>query len=324
MSDKNMYDVIIIGGGPAGLTAAIYLARARYRVLVIEKESFGGQVTITAEVVNYPGTGKISGAELTEHMRQQAEDFGAEFMFSEVTGIEVYDDIKTVHTWSGDLKCFGILLATGAHPRPVGFKGEEEFKGHGVAYCATCDGEFFTGKQVFVVGGGFAAAEESVFLTKYARNVTVLMRGDKFKCAKSAADAAMNNEKITVLPNTEVEEVSGDMIIRKLKYKNNVTGEETVYESPNEIFGVFVFAGYQPETSLVKGLAELSEAGYVITDRNQQTTVEGLYAAGDVCVKNLRQVVTATADGAIAATSLEKYAAAMQEKTGIIPELPVK
>ena len=320
---KDMYDVIIIGGGPAGLSAAIYLARARYRVLVVEKENFGGQITITAQVVNYPGTGEISGAELTENMRRQAEAFGAEFLFSEVTRIDTDKDIKTVSTSRGDLKCFGVLLATGAHPRAVGFKGEQEFKGHGVAYCATCDGEFFTGKHVFVIGGGFAAAEESVFLTKYAKSVTILIRGDDFKCAKSAADEARNNEKITVVTNVEVLEASGDNIIRKLIYKNRLTGETTVYEAPNnEIFGVFVFAGYEPATDLVKGIADINEQGYVITDSNQKTSVDGLYAAGDVCVKKLRQVVTATADGAIAATELEKYAAAMQEKTGIIPKIP--
>ena len=169
----NFYDVVVIGGGPAGLTAALYLARARYRVVVVEKDHFGGQITITSEVVNYPGVGRTSGTELTETMRKQAEGFGAEFLLAEVTGLELSGDIKTVRTGRGDLRCFGVLLATGAHPRMVGFQGEEQFRGRGVAYCATCDGEFFTGKDVFVVGGGFAAAEESVFLTKYARQVTI-------------------------------------------------------------------------------------------------------------------------------------------------------
>ena len=171
--NENLYDVIIIGGGPAGLTAAIYLARACYRVIVIEKEKFGGQITITSEVVNYPGVRKTSGSELTESMRKQAESFGAEFMLTEVKEINVEGDIKEGITERGKFKCFGILLATGAHPRMIGFAGEEEFKGHGVAYCATCDGEFFTGKEVFVVGGGFAAAEESVFLPKSASHVTI-------------------------------------------------------------------------------------------------------------------------------------------------------
>lgn len=166
---ENLYDVVVIGGGPAGLTAALYLARARYRVVVVEKEHFGGQITITSEVVNFPGVERASGAALTETMRKQAESFGAEFLLAEVTELDMTGDVKTVQTSRGELRCFGVLLATGAHPRTVGFRGEEHFRGRGVAYCATCDGEFFTGKDVFVVGGGFAAAEESVFLTKYAR-----------------------------------------------------------------------------------------------------------------------------------------------------------
>ena len=177
---KTLYDVIVIGGGPAGLTAALYLARARYSVLVVEKEKFGGQINITADVVNYPGVMQGSGTEITETMRRQAESFGAEFLLAEVTGLDMQGDLKTVHTSKGDVKAFGVLLATGAHPRKVGFKGEEEFKGRGVAYCATCDGEFFTGMDIFVVGGGFAAAEEAVFLTRYARSVTILVRSDDF------------------------------------------------------------------------------------------------------------------------------------------------
>ena len=322
---KNLYDVIILGGGPAGLTAALYLARAKYRTLVLEKEKFGGQITITHEVVNYPGVMKTTGEALTETMRRQAESFGAEFMLAEAEGLELDGAIKTVKTARGDLKAFGILLATGAHPRMVGFKGEADFRGRGVAYCATCDGEFFTGKEVFVVGGGFAAAEEAVFLTKYARHVNILIRKDDFSCAASVADSARNHPKITVLTNTEVEEVSGDQSLRAIRYRNNRTGEVTEYRDPKgDNIGVFVFAGYQPATKLVKGLAELNEQGYVVTDRNMKTSVDGLYAAGDVCVKSLRQVVTAVGDGALAATELERYAAAMHEKTGLYPEMPQK
>ena len=323
-SMENLYDVVVIGGGPAGLTAALYLARARYRVVVVEKDHFGGQITITAEVVNYPGVGRTSGTELTETMRKQAEGFGAEFLLAEVTGLDLSGDVKTVRTSRGDLKCFGVLLATGAHPRMVGFQGEEQFRGRGVAYCATCDGEFFTGKDVFVVGGGFAAAEESVFLTKYARHVTILIRGDDFSCAQATADAARNHEKITVLPNTEVEEVSGDTTLRFLRYRNTKTGHVTKYHAAEgETFGVFVFAGYEPATELVRGLAELNEQGYILTDRSQKTTTDGLYAAGDVCVKPLRQVVTAVGDGALAATELERLCAAMQAKTSLHPQRPV-
>ena len=313
---ENLYDVIIVGGGPAGLTAALYLARAKYRVLVLEKEQFGGQIAITHEVVNYPGIAKTSGKALTDTIQQQAEHFGAEFILTEATGFDLNGDIKTVHTNKGDYRCFGILLATGAHPRTVGFKGEEEHKGRGVAYCATCDGEFFTGKEIFVVGGGYAAAEESVFLTKFARHVTILVRKDDFSCAASVAEQAKNHEKITVLTNTVMEEVSGENGLTYARYKNTVTGEVTEVKR-EESFGVFVFAGYAPATDAVKGIVELNEQGYILTDASQKTSAEGVYAAGDVCIKPLRQVVTATSDGALAATELEKYVAAIHRKTGL-------
>ena len=306
------------------MTAALYLARARYRVVVVEKDHFGGQITITSEVVNFPGVERTSGAALTESMRKQAESFGAEFLLAEVTGLDLTGDVKTVRTSRCDLKCFGVLLATGAHPRMVGFQGEEQFRGRGVAYCATCDGEFFTDKDVFVVGGGFAAAEESVFLTKYARHVTILIRGDGFTCAQATADAARNHEKITVLTNTVVEEVSGDTALRFIRYRNTRTGQVTKHHAADgETFGVVVFAGSEPATVLTKGLADLNEQGYVLTDRSQKTTADGLYAAGDVCVKPLRQVVTAVGDGALAATELERLCAAMQARTGLRPQQPV-
>ena len=317
----NLYDVIIVGGGPAGLTAALYLARAKYRVLVLEKEQFGGQIAITHEVVNYPGIAKTSGKGLTDTIQQQAERFGAEFQMAEATGFDLSADVKTVRTDKGDYRCFGILLATGAHPRTVGFKGEEEHKGRGVAYCATCDGEFFTGKEIFVVGGGYAAAEESVFLTKFARHVTILVRKDDFSCAASVADQAKNHEKITVLTNTVMEEVSGENGLTYARYKNTVTSEVTEYKS-EESFGVFVFAGYAPATEAVKGIVELNEQGYIVTDASQKTSAEGVYAAGDVCIKPLRQVVTATSDGALAATELEKYVAAVHRKTGLRADAP--
>ncbi|MDD6207774.1 MAG: FAD-dependent oxidoreductase [Clostridiales bacterium] len=318
----NLFDVVVVGGGPAGLTAALYLARAKYRVLVVEKEQFGGQITITSEVVNFPGVYKTSGKELTETMRKQAESFGAEFMLAEVKGFDLTRKIRKITTSRGEIQCFGILLATGAHPRKIGFDGEDKFKGHGVAYCATCDGEFFAGKEVFVIGGGFAAAEESVFLTRYAKHVTVLVRGEDFSCAKSTADAAKNHEKITVVTNSSVVSVEGDTALRILKYKNNKTGEMTEYRAEEgDTFGVFVFAGYEPETELVKDFVKLNEQGYVETDEQQKTNIDGLYAAGDVCVKNLRQVVTAVGDGALAATELERYASKIQKTTGLKPQI---
>lgn len=318
---ENLYDVIVVGGGPAGLTAALYLARAKYRVLVLEKEQFGGQISITHEVVNYPGIAKTSGKALTDTIQQQAESFGAEFMLAEAIGFDLSGDIKTVRTNQGEHRCFGILLATGAHPRTVGFKGEEEHKGRGVAYCATCDGEFFTGKEIFVVGGGYVAAEESVFLTKFARHVTILVRKDDFSCAASVADQAKNHEKITVLTNTVMEEVSGENGLTYARYKNTATGEVAEYKS-KETFGVFVFAGYEPATEMLKGIVDLNEQGYIVTDESQKTSADGVYAAGDVCIKPLRQVVTATSDGALAATELEKYVAAMQRKTGLRADAP--
>ena len=325
MDDRNFYDVVVVGGGPAGLTAGLYLARACYRVLVVEKETFGGQITITSEVVNYPGAGRTDGRALTDTMRAQAESFGAEFLMADVTDLELDGDVKKVHTDRGVFSCFGVLIATGAHPRVLGFPGETEFRGRGVAYCATCDGEFFTGKEVFVVGGGFAAAEESVFLTRYARHVTVLVREDAFTCAEATAREALEHPKVTVLTNTQVSEVSGDSALRQIRYKNSRTGEETVFSPEDgDTFGVFVFAGYVPATDLVKGKVELNPQGYVVTDRSQKTSLDGVYAAGDVCVKNLRQVVTAVGDGATAATELERYAAAMQAKTSIHPKKPVR
>ena len=320
---ENLYDVIVVGGGPAGLTAALYLARAKYRVLVLEKLQFGGQISITNEGVNYPGIERTSGQALTDTMQKQAAAFGAEFMLAEATVFDLSGDIKTVHTNRGDYRCFGVLLATGAHPRTVGFKGEEELKGRGVAYCATCDGEFFTGKDIYVVGGGYAAAEESVFLTKFARHVTILIRKNDFSCAASVADQAKNHEKITVLTNTVLEEVAGKNGLHYARYKNTATGEVTEVKSPaGETFGVFVLAGYAPDTEMLKGTVELNEQSYIVTDAAQKTSVDGVYAAGDVCIKPLRQVVTATSDGALAATELEKYVAAMQRKTGLRANVP--
>ena len=324
MPRNDLYDVIVIGGGPAGLTAGLYLARARYRVLILEKDDFGGQITITNEVVNYPGVGRTTGRALTQTMRQQAQDFGAEFLSAEAIGLDVHGDVKTVHTSRGDLKAFGILIATGASPRKLGFEGESEYAGRGVAYCATCDGEFFTGKEVLVVGGGFAAAEESVFLTAYASKVTVLVREQDFTCDATVADAAKNNPKIDVRYQVELQGVTaGQGGLREDTILNRATGQtETWKPADGGTFGVFVFAGYVPATNLVRGVVELDDYGYVVTHGYLETSVPGVYAAGDLRAKNLRQVVTATADGAIAAVELERYAKRMSEKTGLIPQRP--
>lgn len=321
--DERVYDAVVVGGGPAGLTAALYLARARYRVLVVERERFGGQITITSEVVNYPGVLSASGAELTDTMRRQAEAFGAEMLLADVESLDLSGDVKVVRTSRGDVCSLAVLLATGASPRSAGFAGEEEFRGHGVAYCATCDGEFFSGREVFVVGGGFAAAEEAVFLTTYASHVTVLVRGDGFTCAKATADAAYANDKITVQTNAQLLAAEGDSVVRRVRWLDRATGEEHEYSSPDGgPVGVFVFVGYAPATALVSGLCELDERGYVVTDDRQMTSADGLFAAGDVCQKRLRQVATAVGEGAATATEMERYLKAARERTGIVPVQP--
>lgn len=321
--NTNLYDAIIVGGGPSGLTSAIYLARSQARVLLIEKDDFGGQIAITNEVVNYPGIYKTSGKELTEIMRNQAQAFGAEFLISEVTDLDLDSDIKKVYTERGTFEALSIILATGANPRKIGFKGEEEFAGRGIAYCATCDGEFYTGKEVLVIGGGFAAAEEAVFLTKYANHVHMIIREEDFTCAKSTADAAKNHPKISIQYESELKEVRGTDSVMEAVIVDNKTGEESVYTASNgKNIGVFVFAGYIPETKLVKGKINLDKQGYVVTSDSQKTSKEGVFASGDLCIKDLRQVATATSDGAIAATQVEKYILEMHKKLDIAPKVP--
>lgn len=310
-----VYDAIIVGGGPAGLSAAIYMARARFHVLVIEKEKMGGQITITSEVVNYPGIFHTSGEKLTSEMIRQAKAFGAEFLSADVTGLELEGDYKTVHTSRGDFKALGIIYSGGAHPRLAGFTGETEFRGHGVAYCATCDGEFFTGRTIFVIGGGYAAVEEGLFLTKYGKKIIMVIRGDDFSIDSAAVEELKEHPQVTILYHTQVEKVEGDSAVRRVVLKDRKTGEETVYTANDgDFYGVFVFVGYAPENGLLQGKVDLNPQGYVITDRDQKTNIDGVYAAGDICVKNLRQVVTAVSDGAVAATSLEKYLGSQYRK----------
>lgn len=310
-----MYDAVIVGGGPAGLSAAIYLARAKCKVLVVEKEKTGGQITITADVVNYPGLGKISGVELAAQMEQQARGFGAEFLSAEVIGLKLDQDVKEVETTAGTVEALSVILATGANPRKVGFAGEKQFQGRGVAYCATCDAEFFTGMDIFVVGGGMSAVEESMFLSRYGRSVTILVRGDKFRAPQTAVDALAKYENVNVRFNTVVDAVGGETMLSYADIRNDVTGE-TQHFTPKsgETFGVFVFAGYVPNTGLFRNLVALNEQGYIITDEKQETNVKGVFAAGDVCIKELRQVVTAVSDGAVSAVAAERHAAALHDR----------
>ena len=317
-----IYDAVIVGGGPAGLSAAIYLARAKCKVLVVEKEKIGGQITITADVVNYPGTGKVSGIELAAQMEQQARGFGAEFISAEVTGLKLDQDIKEIETTAGTVQALSVILATGANPRRIGFFGEEEFRGRGVAYCATCDAEFFSGMDIFVIGGGLSAVEESIFLSRYGRTVTIIVRSDKFRAPQTAVDALAGYENISVRFNTVVERVGGETMISYADFRDDVTGAVEHYMAKEgETFGVFVFAGYVPNTELFRGRIDLNEQNYIITDEDKETNVKGVFAAGDVCVKSLRQVVTAVSDGAVSAVSAERHAAATRDRLKL-PSFP--
>lgn len=318
---EKIYDLIIIGGGPAGLSAGIYAGRAQMDVLIIEKGEVGGQITTTSEVVNYPGIKEISGHHLGVHMKEQALGFGVELLKAEVTDMNFKNDIKEIHTTSGVYKALSIIIATGANPRKLGFPGETEFTGRGVAYCATCDGEFFTGLEVFVIGAGYAAAEEAMFLTKFARKVTIIAREPEFTCAKSIADKVLRHPKIEVKFNSEILEATGDTKLRKATFRDNSTNQTWEYTPvDNESFGIFVFIGYKPQSDLFKSHVAVDEAGYILTDENLKTNVEGIYAIGDIRPKRLRQVVTAVADGALAATILEKVVEDKREVLGIEKE----
>ncbi|MBR0173481.1 MAG: FAD-dependent oxidoreductase [Lachnospiraceae bacterium] len=322
---KNFYDVVIIGGGPAGLTAALYLARACFRVVVVEKQATGGTVAIVAEIVNYPGMDAISGTDLINQMHNHAASFGAEFLEGEVTALlDTNANIKTVRTTAGTLQCYGILIATGARPKLMGFIGERNFRGRGISYNAVNDGEFFTGKEIFVIGSGTTAARESVFLTKYASHVTVLSPGD-YSCDRMFWTNAEKHPQIKICKNVTVKEVSGDSLIRSITWTDNADGTEHTYAPESgDTFGVFVLTGYDPSTSLVKGLVDLDELDYVLVDRAYRTSAAGIYAAGDVCSYAFRQALTAASSGAIAATDLAHFVLRLQREIGIVPEQPAR
>ena len=318
---KTIYDVIVIGGGAAGMSAGIYSGRAKMKTLVLEQGSVGGQAKTTNEIVNYPGVRHTTGPKLMEEMHLQAEDFGVKFAQAEVLEAKLEGEIKVLKTTNGDYETRSVIIATGATPRTLGFPGEAEYRGRGVAYCATCDGEFYTGLEVFVIGAGFAAAEEAIFLTRFARKVTVIAREPEFTCAKTIADKVLAHPKIEVKFNTEIVEATGDELLRRVKFINNQTGETFEHvASEDETFGIFIFAGYVPQTKVFNGLVDMDKWGYIITDENMHTSVEGVYAAGDLRPKVLRQVVTAVADGAIASLEAEKYVAHEKERLGIVEE----
>lgn len=315
---EKIYDLIIIGGGPTGLTAGIYAGRAKLNVLILEKSSIGGQIYLTNEVANYPGIFETTGSNYAEQLKKQAEAFGVEIISGEVTIMDFSKEIKEIRTSTNSYKGYSVLIATGASPRKLGFPGEEEYTGRGVAYCATCDGEFFTDMDVFVIGAGFAAAEEAMFLTKFARKVTVIAREPEFTCAKSIADKVLANSKIEVKFNTEILEANGDIQLRSAKFKNNVTNEIFEYKAnEGESFGIFVFIGYEPQSKLFKDIITLDNQGFIPTDEDLATNIEGVYAAGDIRPKKLRQLVTAVSDGATAAFSIEKYVHDLKGKLGV-------
>jgi thioredoxin reductase (NADPH) len=308
---EKIYDVVIIGAGPAGLSAGLYAARAKMSTLILEKDKPGGQIVTTDEVANYPGSVEhATGPSLVTRMVEQCDEFGAERVKDGVKTLDLISDIKVIETESGVIyKAKSVIVATGATPKKIGCPGEKELTGKGVSYCATCDADFFTDLDVFCIGGGDTAVEEAMYLTKFARKVTLVHRRDAFRAAKSIVEKASKNKKLEYLMDSVVEEVYGDGILEGVKVKNVKTGEITDIPAPEEdgTMGVFVFIGYDPLTSLFKGVLDMDQTGYLIADETMRTNVPGVFAAGDVRQKLLRQVVTATADGAIAAVMAEKY-----------------
>ena len=307
---SKVYDVIILGAGPAGLTAGLYAGRSRLSTLIIEKGRDGGQIALTSEIENYPGQmlENEDGPSLIARMTAQAEKFGAERVNDTIEKVELQGEIKKLVGWNGEYLGKTLIIATGAFPRPIGCKNEEEFMGRGISFCATCDAVFFEGLEVYVVGGGDAAVEEAMYLTKFARKVTVIHRRNELRAAKSIQEKAFRNPKISFLWDTVVEEVNGDDVLNRMTVRNVKTGEKTVIEADpaDGMFGMFGFIGMNPSSNLFEGVLDM-ENGYIRTDGNMRTNVEGVFAAGDIRVKSLRQVITAAADGAIAAVQAEKY-----------------
>lgn len=299
-----IYDVIIIGAGPAGLSAAIYSARGGLKTAIFEKAIVGGQINVTEEVENYPGfEDAISGFELTAKMRAQAERFGAEFVEEEITAIGLDGLCKVIETPEGKHRAKSLIICTGAHPRRLNVPGEERLTGRGVSYCATCDGALYRDKEVAVIGGGDSAVEEALFLTRFVKKVYLVHRRDELRAQKIIQERAFKNPKIEFIWDTVVQEFHGDKRLEKLELVNRKTNEISMLEME----GAFVYVGILPNNELLESRIELDDAGFIYTNENMHTNVPGIYAAGDIRHTVLRQVVTATSDGAVAAWSAEKW-----------------
>lgn len=310
---SKIYDVIVLGAGPAGLAAGLYAGRSRLSTLIIEKAQDGGQIAITDEIENYPGQVEgDSGPSLIARMTAQAAHFGAERVSDTIKSVQLEGDVKTLVGAKGEYQAKVVIIATGAFPKPIGCKNEGQYVGKGISFCATCDAAFFEDFEVFVVGGGDSAVEEAMYLTKFARKVTIIHRRNELRAAKSIQEKAFKNEKIHFLWDTVVDEAQGneDGLLDTIIVKNTKTGELTTIKADEDdgIFGLFGFIGYNPNSALFEGMIDM-ENGYIKTDDNMHTNIEGVFAAGDIRVKSLRQVVTAAADGAIAAMQAEHYLA---------------
>ena len=298
------YEVIILGGGPAGLTAGLYTSRARLLTLLVESGLYGGQMTTTEMIENYPGFPQgVTGEELSRLMEEQARRFGMGTVKQEVVRVTVEGKLKRVHTSEASYLCEALIVCTGTEYRKLGAPGEKEFAGKGVSYCATCDGAFFQDASIVVVGGGDSALTEALFLTKFVKDLTIIHRRDALRATKIYQERALANPKIKFMWNSVLDEVKGDQVVRSVVVKNVKTGERS--ELPVE--GVFLFVGLTPRTEFLKGVVTLDEAGYVITEENCETSVKGIFAAGDCRKKLLRQVATSVGDGATAAFAAEKY-----------------
>lgn len=302
---EEIFDTIILGGGPAGLSAGIYASRGRMSTLILNEGTVGGQMVLTHEIANYPGVEAINGFALANIMKKQARTFGCTIKGNlRITGYDLQGDVKTIEVNGKDIyKGRSVILAPGGTPRTLDIPGEDKFKGRGISYCATCDGDFFTDKKVIVVGGGNSALEEAVSLTKYASEVTIVHQFDHFQAFEHAVNEAKANPKIRFIMESELREFSGDEKLRAVKIEHLPTGEITEME----VDGVFIFVGYKPNTEPLKDHIALNEWGEIVVDPQMRTNVEGVYAAGDCVVKRYRQVTTAVADGTIAALSAMEY-----------------